>query len=258
MNTGAFCKTEAVLTFKSLLKQRRRWFLGFITNEACMLTDIRLWKRYPLLVLIRLAQNTIRTTALLFVIMVISMITTSQKISNLPVGFIAVSLGLNWVLMLYFGAKLGRYKVMLYPLLFVVNPFFNWLCKYLHLRMTSTLMLEKRANVPDMVYGIFTAGQRTWGGPRADAERADVKVSPEQAIKYAEIQGDELNVVPETFKPAIEAATHRYPHQGPLMPAGHLEGRFAPAEQLAGGWFGQTNDSGALYPDVSELMGNMN
>jgi chitin synthase len=91
MNTGAFCKTEAVLTFKSLLKQRRRWFLGFITNEACMLTDIRLWKRYPLLVLIRLAQNTIRTTALLFVIMVISMITTSQKISNLPVGFVRIT-----------------------------------------------------------------------------------------------------------------------------------------------------------------------
>lgn len=36
--TGAFCKTEAVQTYKSLLKQRRRWFLGFITNEVCMLT----------------------------------------------------------------------------------------------------------------------------------------------------------------------------------------------------------------------------
>lgn len=121
MNTGAFCKTEAVQTFKSLLKQRRRWFLGFITNEACMLADIRLWKRYPLLVLIRLAQNTIRTTALLFFIMVISILTTSQKITNLPVGFIAVSLSLNWVLMLYFGAKLGRYKIMLYPLMFVLK-----------------------------------------------------------------------------------------------------------------------------------------
>lgn len=111
MNTGAFCKTEAVQTFKSLLKQRRRWFLGFITNEACMLTDIRLWRKYPILLLIRLAQNTIRTTALLFFIMVISILTTSQKIANLPVGFIAVSLGLNWALMLYFGAKLGRYKI---------------------------------------------------------------------------------------------------------------------------------------------------
>lgn len=117
MNTGAFCKTEAVETFKSLLKQRRRWFLGFITNEVCMLTDMRLWKKYPLLLTIRLAMNTIRTTALLFFIMVIAIISTSQSIKNLPVGFIAVSLGLNWALMVYFGAKLGRLKAMLYPIM---------------------------------------------------------------------------------------------------------------------------------------------
>jgi chitin synthase len=134
MNTGAFCKTEAVQNFKTLLKQRRRWFLGFITNEVCMLTDIRLWRRYPLLLIIRLAQNTICTTALLFFILVISLLTTSQKINNLPVGFIAVSLGLNWVLMIYFAAKLCRYKVMLYPVMFVVNPAFNWLYMVVSLR----------------------------------------------------------------------------------------------------------------------------
>lgn len=66
--TGAFCKTEAVQTYKSLLKQRRRWFLGFITNEVCMLTDIRLWRRYTALCTIRFMQNTIRTTSLLFFI----------------------------------------------------------------------------------------------------------------------------------------------------------------------------------------------
>ncbi|RMD44524.1 hypothetical protein DV735_g519, partial [Chaetothyriales sp. CBS 134920] len=42
MSTSAFCKTEAVRSFRTLLKQRRRWFLGFITNEVCMLTDGRL------------------------------------------------------------------------------------------------------------------------------------------------------------------------------------------------------------------------
>lgn len=230
MNTSAFCKTEAVQTFASLLKQRRRWFLGFITNEACMLTDIRLWKRYPLLLLIRLAQNTIRTTALLFFIMVISIISTSQKIANLPVGFIAVSLGLNWVLMLYFGAKLGRYKIMLYPLMFILNPFMNWLY---------------------MIYGIFTAGQRTWGGPRADAATASEKVSPNAAIEKAEAEGDELNVVPETFKPALETARHKIPHHAPLLPSDHLAGRFVPSTSLPGGWYRQDNDSGTLYADMT-------
>ncbi|KAK8198523.1 hypothetical protein M8818_006390 [Zalaria obscura] len=228
MNTGAFCKTEAVQTFRSLLKQRRRWFLGFITNEACMLTDVRLWKRYPLLCLIRLAQNTIRTTALLFFIMVISLITTSQTISQLPVGFIGVSLGLNWLLMLYFGAKLGRYKIMLYPLMFVLNPFFNWIY---------------------MVYGIFTAGQRTWGGPRADAGTADITTTPQAAIEHAIATGDELNVVPESFKPAVEAITRKKSVKQKLLPSDSLEGQFSAAEPLPGGWYKQEEHHTKHPPD---------
>jgi chitin synthase len=222
MNTGAFCKTEAVQTFSSLLKQRRRWFLGFITNEVCMLTDIRLWRRYPLLCIIRLAQNTIRTTALLFFIMIISVLTTSQRIEQLPIGFIAVSLGLNWALMLYFGAKLGRYKIMLYPIMFVLNPFFNWIY---------------------MVYGIFTAGQRTWGGPRADAGTADADTTVQAAVERAEATGDDLNVVPESFKPALEAQARDRPSL-PVQPSQKLEGRFTAAEKLPGGWYKQINDSG--------------
>lgn len=184
MCTSAFCKTEAVQTYRSLVKQRRRWFLGFMTNEVCMLTDWRLWKRYPILVLVRFMQNTIRTTSLLFFIMVIALLSTVATIHDLPVGFIAVSLGLNWALMLYFGLKLRRFKAWLYPLMFVLNPFFNWYYT---------------------VYGIFTAGQRTWGGPRADAAAADTTTTAREAVERAEEQGDELNVVPETFIPAREA-----------------------------------------------------
>lgn len=184
MCMSAFCKTEAVQTYKSLVKQRRRWFLGFITNEACMLTDWRLWRRYPILVLYRFCQNTIRTTALLFFIMVLALLSTEKTLDDLPVGFIAISLGLNWLMMIYFGAKLRRYKIWLYPLMFVCNPFFNWYY---------------------MVYGIFTAGQRTWGGPRADAGAADKNTTVQEAIEHAEQTGDDLNVVPETFIPAVIA-----------------------------------------------------
>lgn len=228
--TGAFCKTEAVQTYKSLLKQRRRWFLGFITNEVCMLTDVRLWVRYPLLCIVRFMNNTIRTTALLFFIMVISIITTSNKIKNLPVGFLAVSLGLNWVLMFYFGAKLRRFKVWLYPIMFVINPFFNWVY---------------------MIYGIFTAGQRTWGGPRADAAAADENTTPQQAIEIAKATGDELNIVPESFKPAAEA---RHPEKAvpsvPVVPTDRIEGRFAAATRRPGGWYSQYGDSDLTLPDM--------
>ncbi|KAI6382008.1 hypothetical protein MCOR25_000888 [Pyricularia grisea] len=227
MCTSAFCKTEAVQTMQSLVKQRRRWFLGFITNEVCMLTDWRLWTRYPLLVLIRFMQNTIRTTALLFFIMVLAILTTSKRVSDLPVGFIAISLGLNWLMMIYFGAKLRRFKIWLYPMMFVLNPFFNWWY---------------------MVYGIFTAGQRTWGGPRADAAAADGDTTAQQAIEAAEKAGDDLNIVPETFIPAAqikrkESGRRRIVAGGNIQPSAKIDGMFAIPERGANGWYQHDNIS---------------
>ncbi|UNI19413.1 Chitin synthase [Purpureocillium takamizusanense] len=213
MCTSAFCKTEAVQTYRSLVKQRRRWFLGFITNEVCMLTDWRLWKKYPILIVVRFMQNTIRTTALLFFIMVLALCTTVAKIENLPVGFIAVSLGLNWLLMVYFGAKLRRFKVWMYPLMFVLNPFFNWYY---------------------MVYGIFTAGQRTWGGPRADAAAADANTTAQQAIERAEDQGDELNVIPETFRPTNTSQNPSTPYKGHGGGLGRQKSVVRPPDKLVG------------------------
>ncbi|KAK1456848.1 class VII chitin synthase [Colletotrichum melonis] len=233
MCTSAFCKTEAVQTYRSLIKQRRRWFLGFLSNEVCMLTDWRLWKRYPILVLVRFMQNTIRTTALLFFIMVLAIITTSKKVDNLPVGFIAISLGLNWLMMLYFGAKLRRFKIWLYPIMFILNPFFNWFY---------------------MVYGIFTAGQRTWGGPRADAATADTGTTAQEAIEQAKEGGDELNIVPETFIPAAEARKESIAggkgNMGPMgrkhsvvQPPSQIEGRFAARKKSAAGFYVNADDS---------------
>ncbi|KAF3905121.1 N-acetylglucosaminyltransferase [Orbilia brochopaga] len=105
-STSAFCKTEACSTWNSLINQRTRWFKGFITNEASMLTDWQLWKRYPLLCIFRMMQDTIRTTALLLV---------------LP-----LSLGANWFFMLWYGWQLKRKKAYLYPILFLANPVINW------------------------------------------------------------------------------------------------------------------------------------
>lgn len=235
MCTSAFCKTEAVQTHRSLIKQRRRWFLGFITNEVCMLTDWRLWKRYPILILVRFMQNAIRTTTLLFFIMALSLVTTVKKVKDLPVGFIAISLGLNWLLMLYFGAKLRRFKIWLYPLMFILNPFYNWYY---------------------MVYGILRAGQRTWGGPRADAAAADSNTTAREAVEQAERRGDELNVIPETFKAAREArkATLKSDSSSSrglgrtgsvIRPPDNIDGRFSARRKTAAGTY--------AHPDESEL-----
>lgn len=234
MCTSAFCKTEAVQTVQSLIKQRRRWFLGFITNEVCMLTDWRLWKRYPILLVVRFMQNTIRTTALLFFIMMLSLMTTTMRVDQLPVGFIAISLGLNWLMMIYFGFKLKRYKIWLYPVMFILNPFFNWYY---------------------MIYGIFTAGQRTWGGPRADAATADANTTPQQAAEQAAKAGDDLNVVPETFIPATEVQRQMsrgkeslkgngiQRSKSKVLPPEKIEGKFAAPEKKANGFYAYPEES---------------
>ena len=209
LSTSAFCKTEAVQTFRSLLKQRRRWFLGFITNEVCMLTDGRLWTMYPFLLILRFFTITIRTTALLLLITIIAISSTSTQIDSLPWEFMLISCGLNWLLMFYFAVKLHRWKAVLYPLMWLFNPLLNWIF---------------------MTYGILTAGQRTWGGPRADAGAADAKVTPQQAIEHAIATGDELNVVPETFKPAV-ALRKRRTRPSLLQPSTSVVGRFFSAGQ---------------------------
>lgn len=125
LSTSAFCKTEAVQTFRSLLKQRRRWFLGFITNEVCMLTDGRLWRKYPMLCFLRFMTVTIRTTSMLLLITFISVASTANSLRQLPWEFMCISCGLNWLLMLYFAVRLHRWKSLLYPLMFLVSPFMN-------------------------------------------------------------------------------------------------------------------------------------
>lgn len=49
-------------------------------------------------------------------------------------------------------------------------------------------------------------------------------------------------MVPETFKPAAEAQKNQLA-KIPLQPPDRIEGRFAAAERLPGGWYQQGNDS---------------
>jgi len=80
-----------------------------------------------------------------------------------------------------------------------------------------------------MVYGIFTAGQRSWGGPRVDAAKAGDTISPQAAIERAEAMGDDLNIVPETFRSAVQSryiSTGREAPHISLQPSDSLQGRF--------------------------------
>jgi chitin synthase len=114
---------------------------------------------------------------------------------------------------------------MVVSLMFVINPFFNWVY---------------------MVYGIFTAGQRTWEVLEpmlAQRTRTPQHSRPSNMQKpramistsYPKLSG----LPPTQEKGSV-----------PLQPSDHLEGRFAPAERLPGGWYQQGNDSGLTLPNM--------
>lgn len=96
-----------------------------------------------------------------------------------------------------------------------------------------------------MVYGIFTAGQRTWGGPRADAGQADEVVSPREVVEYAQTNGDDLNLIPESFRPAVEARARGKTQSPTTAPQSQmsLDERLTPSIRDTGSWRGVSEDS---------------
>jgi chitin synthase len=108
--------------------------------------------------------------------------------------------------------------------------------------MGSSLLVRMPLDVIEHL--LTSEGQRTWGGPRADAGSADGTTTAQEAIEKADATGDDLNVVPETFKHAAEAHNNQLVRKAvPLQPPDRLEGKFAAAERLPGGWYKQANDS---------------
>ncbi|KAK6537378.1 hypothetical protein TWF694_011566 [Orbilia ellipsospora] len=193
-STSAFCKTEACATWNSLVNQRTRWFKGFITNEAVMLTDWQLWRRYPFLCIFRMMQDTIRTTALLMILLILSLVTKVQTIQNLPLPLIAISLGANWLFMFVYGWQLKRKKAYLYPILFLVNPLVNWWY---------------------LVASVWSYKRRSWGGPRVRKKAGEILQEEEE-----EEESDGLPELSDRERDAIREAA---------LPWRTLSGRFVPA-----------------------------
>lgn len=76
--------------------------------------------------------------------------------------------------------------------------------------------------------------------------------TPQEVIAEAEAKGEDLEVVPETFRPAAEANRDA---QGlrqriPVQPDDRIEGRFAASERLPGGYYNYDNVSMGTLPDL--------
>ncbi|KAI9291520.1 hypothetical protein K502DRAFT_296825, partial [Neoconidiobolus thromboides FSU 785] len=68
------CKTDAPDTWQKLVKQRRRWYLGALINEAHMLCTPRLWKVMPILLLLKLFDYASGSLSWLFMVYIVGVI----------------------------------------------------------------------------------------------------------------------------------------------------------------------------------------
>lgn len=147
---GARCKTEACDNFRSLMKQRRRWYLGTVLNEVYMLTSPTLWKQLPGLNTL-VALSALKNGPLFVYVFLVEVIL--GRGSGLSLAFAGLIFLPIWLFVMSFGIRIKRTKIAwFYPILLVVMPI-----------LASIFQ----------VYGMMTFRVRTWGGPRAQAAEED-------------------------------------------------------------------------------------
>ncbi|KAI8913181.1 chitin synthase-domain-containing protein [Entophlyctis helioformis] len=146
---SARAKTETPGTMASLVKQRRRWLLGALSNVICFFCDFKLWLRFPLLMIFNFCDLASRSTAFFVHILLLQMLSGVQ-FSWLQIAIMLAPFVMRWMLLISFSFILKRFKASLvFPLMILVDPWANFFIN---------------------VYAIWTWNTRSWGGPRATAQ----------------------------------------------------------------------------------------
>lgn len=156
---AARCKTEAPDTLMGLLKQRRRWFLGHISNDTWMISSLKLWKTYPVLTLFNFLNNSRNTSVYIYLLYFILYLNKNVPIV-LWLLYVILPIILNWVCIMYYAFRLRRKMNMVFYLMIVVlQPIFSMMFMY---------------------YTIYTIKTKSWGGVRVEKQRTSQN-QPEMA-----------------------------------------------------------------------------
>ena len=147
---AARAKTDPPPTFKGMVRQRRRWFLGALSNEVYMITDAVIGKKYSFLVFFKTFQMAFRCNFFSQVVLSIFAISSVDYTDFWSAMSLFVSAGipllLNWIAAICTGIKLGHYKVI------VLQPVMLVMCSVMQVFIDY--------------YALVTFRQRSWGGVR--------------------------------------------------------------------------------------------
>ena len=147
---AARSKTDPPGSFMGLVRQRRRWLLGGLSNEAYMITDIIIAHKFTFLVVFKTIQLAFKCNFFSQVVMTmfaVSSVGNNDMGSILMLSITAgVPLLMNWLAACFTAHKLGHYKVI------VLQPLMLVICSFVQVFIDF--------------YTMFTFRTRTWGGPR--------------------------------------------------------------------------------------------
>ena len=113
----ARCKTDPPNDLGKFIKQRRRWALGSIGNEAYMICTPDIWKKFPLMMIYKLLQTCWRSTtisqSLVATYGIITTINSSQTGKNIFLISVLIPICLAWFTSCLYAYKIQHYKVII-------------------------------------------------------------------------------------------------------------------------------------------------
>lgn len=125
IHTGTVSETQPALPLRSLLWQRRRWFLGTVATEAAALCKVEFWRSTPFLSAYRLcikpvAVRDLQMTLLVLVILQLQLNGIAWILLTVTSSFL-----MDILVLLSFGAVRYRMNVFMYPFVLLLFPFIS-------------------------------------------------------------------------------------------------------------------------------------
>ena len=123
--TGTISETQPATSFRSLILQRRRWFLGTAATEAAALCRADLWRGSPLQSAYRLCIKPLAIRDFQMVLLVFANSYLRLEYGSWILPTVALFFLGDMTTLLSFGAVRGRLGVWMYPFVLLVFPFIS-------------------------------------------------------------------------------------------------------------------------------------